>query len=244
MLSLPPRTRYRSALLMVVVLIALGTLVWRSGQPPASPVSVRTTGSASRTPPAGPTWLHGQADARFTITLYADLECLYCKAYYPVLKAWIDRHPHTALGWHHLPLPLHEPAATRLAVLAECAGEIGGQAAFWDTVTWIYQHTLGDGRGLSDKMQVPGMTPAVQACLDSDQPKEAVQAQVQDAEHDGIDATPTLKLTDRSSGRTLVLAGPIEGDTLLSALDLLSTRDPEASLVGTTMPDDAVGELR
>src|SRR3546814_12901129 len=71
-------------------------------------------------------WLYGRADARFTVVGYADLECPYCRAYFPALKRWIDAHPEVNWQWHHLPLSMHEPAATAEARLAACAGETGG----------------------------------------------------------------------------------------------------------------------
>ncbi|RMV90364.1 DSBA oxidoreductase, partial [Pseudomonas amygdali pv. tabaci] len=67
-------------------------------------------------------WVYGSRDARFTIVEYADLECPYCKDYFPQLKAWVDQHPDVNLQWHHLPLPMHEPAASYEARWAECAG--------------------------------------------------------------------------------------------------------------------------
>jgi protein-disulfide isomerase len=76
----------------------------------------------------GPPWIYGKPDARFTVVEYADLECPYCRAYFPVLKHWIDANPDVNWQWHHLPLSIHEPAATSEARLAECVGETGDSA--------------------------------------------------------------------------------------------------------------------
>jgi protein-disulfide isomerase len=131
--------------------------------------------------------------------------------------------PEANLQWHHLPLPMHEPAATRQARLAECAGEAGGHAAFWQAVTWIYQQTRSDGAGIPENMQYPALTPEIQACLDSTRTEAIIQAQANEGSREGVTATPTLKLSDNQSGHTLVLPGPVEGDALLSALDLPSS---------------------
>src|SRR3546814_4390192 len=72
---------------------------------------------------SGPPWHYGSTLARYTLILYADLECPYCKAYVPALMAWIERHPDIRLHWPHLPLSIHEPAPSQLAVLAESAGD-------------------------------------------------------------------------------------------------------------------------
>ncbi|WP_425529941.1 hypothetical protein [Stenotrophomonas maltophilia] len=39
----------------------------------------------------------------------------------------------------------------------------------------------------------------------------------------GINATPTVRLDDGLTGKSLLLHGPVEGDALLSALDLVSS---------------------
>lgn len=94
-------------------------------------------------------------DARFTITVYADLECPFCQTYVPELVRWIDTHPDVNLQWQHLPLAMHEPAASREARLAECAGETQGHAGFWQAVAWIYSHTQAEGRGVPPTPAIP-----------------------------------------------------------------------------------------
>ncbi|TNL09710.1 disulfide bond formation protein DsbA [Kosakonia cowanii] len=172
--------------------------------------------------PGGPPWRYGKSESAFTIVLYADLECPYCKAYYPRLKGWIDHHPEVSLEWSHLPLAMHEPAATQQARLAECAGEVNGSAAFWESVTWIYEHTRSDGFGLPANTSYPGLNRAMNACLNSQRPDEQIQKQASEGARNGIDATPTVKVINARSGESLVLSGPVEGDVLLSAMDLLS----------------------
>lgn len=53
----------------------------------------------------GPPRIYGNPEARFTITLYADLECPRCQAYLPQLQRWIVTNDHVNLAWRHLPLP-------------------------------------------------------------------------------------------------------------------------------------------
>jgi protein-disulfide isomerase len=127
---------------------------------------------------------------------YADLECPYCRAYFPALKRWIDAHPEVNWQWHHLPLSMHEPAATAGARLVECAGETGGHATFWQAVAWLYSNTRGDGHGLPEGLRYPDLTPAMQGCLDSDRPDAVIRAQAVEAAEQGIAATPALQLRD------------------------------------------------
>ena len=102
---------------------------------------------------------------------------------------------------------------------AECAGETGGHATFWQAVAWFYSNTRGDGRGPPEGLRYPDLTPAMQGCLDSERPDAVIRAQAAEAAQQGIAATPALQLRDRESGKTLLLHGPVEGDALLSAID-------------------------
>jgi protein-disulfide isomerase len=179
--------------------------------------------NTSRSASAGPPWIYGRADARFTLIEYADLECPYCREYFPVLRQWIDANPEVNWQWHHLPLSIHDPAATQAARLAECAGEAGGNTAFWSAVTWIYQHTRGAGAGLPATAKSSVLSPAVRACLGSTRPDHAIKAAVDDAAREQISATPTLRLVDHKTAKALTLQGSIDGDVLLSAMDLLTS---------------------
>ena len=216
---------------VVAGILVAGLLGWLLYRTPGAPAP-RTGPEAPQAHPAGPPWRHGPADARFTLTLYADLECPFCKAYYPTLMAWIDAHPETSLRWHHLPLAMHDPEASRLACVAECVGEAQGHEAFFGAIAWLYQNTRGDGQGLPTDQAWPGLTTAMRACLDSDRPAAIVRAQADEAVRSGINATPTVRLDDGLTGKSLLLHGPVEGDALLSALDLVASEEtvgPKAS---------------
>ncbi|GBQ20295.1 hypothetical protein AA12717_0526 [Gluconacetobacter sacchari DSM 12717] len=191
---------------------------------------------------AGPPWIYGRRDARFTVIEYADLECPYCRTYFPVLRRWIDAHPDVDWQWRHLPLPMHQPAALGEARLAECAGEVGGAAAFWNAVAWIYGHTRGDGQGLPADARLPFAGVTMQRCLDSSRPDDIVREQAAEAARAGIAATPTLRLLDRRTGRMLLLAGPVDGDALLSAIDLLLEDNARHATAPAAGPSAAISK--
>ena len=164
--------------------------------------------------------------------VYADLECPFCQSYTPELQQWIASQHDVNLQWHHLPLSIHQPAATQQALWIECVGEAIGHAGFWDAVSWVYAHTRSDGLGLPPGVAYPEhgspeQQQAVRACLASERPAAVVSAQAQEARQAGVDATPSLRLIDHASERSMLLSGPVIGDALLSALDLLSS--PEAT---------------
>lgn len=237
------------ALVSVLLIVALIAAAWL-GLQPQTPIAEDASASAefSQAPKlalaaaSGPPWRYGRDDARFTVVEYADLECPFCRAYFAVLKQWIDAHPEVNWQWQHLPLTTHEPAATANARLVECVGEAGGSAAFWRAVEWVYAHTRGDGQGLPEGLGYPGITPAAQQCLDSDRPDTLIRAQSASAAQEGVKVTPTLRLQDRQSGKTLLLHGPVEGDALLSAIDLLAAGGT-TDTASKEMPAESLGDM-
>jgi len=211
-------TRLSVVVLGLAVLSALmSRTLWRA------PTGESASSTSQHNQSSGPPWIYGRPDARFTIIEYADLECPYCRDYFPSLRRWVDEHPDTNWQWNHLPLAMNDPAATNDAKLTECAGATGGNAAFWSMTAWIYQHTRGNGGGLTADIPIPGMSKALRACVVGTKPMELIHAQAAAAAREHISATPTLRLVDHRSGKTLTLQGPADGDALLSAIDLLSS---------------------
>lgn len=246
----PPLTRTRSLALFILLMAAIAFVaaIWTHRHP--STASATAAAAADRpfpSAPAGPPWRYGRPDARFTVVEYADLECPFCRAYFPVLKRWIDGHPEVNWQWQHLPLSMHEPAASVEAQLVECVGKTQGQDAFWQAVEWVYTRTRGDGQGVPEGSRYPDLTPATQQCLDGDEATTVIHAQASTAARDGVTATPTLRLEDHASGRTLLLHGPAEGDALLSAIDWLAAGGDggtaAASSPAKEMPADPVGDM-
>ncbi|BFO03091.1 DsbA family protein [Pseudomonas aeruginosa] len=239
------RPRWPWALAAALVALLLIWLVSRtpgeSSAPSPTPVSIMQV--------SGPPWQMGNPQGRFTLTLYADLECPFCREYFPQLKRWVGNNTDVALQWHHQPLAAHEPAASAEARLAECAAEAGGHAAFWHAVEWVYAQTRSGGEGLPDGLHYPESTPAIEQCLASERADVLIRSQAAEATKSGVTATPSLRLLDRQTGQAILLQGPIEGDALLSAMDMLAAEDAAsdaaASLATPTseMPADVVGDM-
>lgn len=191
-----------------------------------------TEASSNAPTHVGP-WIYGNSQARFTITEYADLECPYCKDYFPQLKSWIDANPDVNLQWHHLPLSIHEPVAGQEARLAECVGGYSGSRAFWEVVELIYRQTRTNGAGLAGKLELSStntveLSDALEHCT---VPPKGVSLIVQDqiarAAAMGVNATPTLIVTDNRRQRSIKLLGAMTGDMLLSAIDWLDSQSGE-----------------
>lgn len=212
----------------VAVIVLITCVLLKQWHAPSQDGLTSGTGTPSQAAPKGPPWIYGRADARFAIVGYADLTCPYCRAHFPVLRQWIDNHADVNWQWHHLPLRSHEPKAGHAARLAECAGELGGNSAFWNAVAWIYQHDASDTSGLIRHANIGKVRAAFQSCVDATRLDAFIQNQAAEAVSEGIQGTPTLRALDRSTGRTITLSGPADGDALLSAIDFLVSPDGES----------------
>ncbi len=176
--------------------------------------------------PADETWYFGPSSARWVITEYADLECPYCRAYTPQLKRWVSEQENVKLAWHHFPLDSHGPAAVSEARLVQCAGSLGGASAFWEAIDQVLLRTRGNGQGLADELEVPGISAeGLSTCartrLDI---RAAVEQQLAVAKGRGIAATPTIEVTDSLTGHSMRLEGPVDSATLLSVVDDLAAQ--------------------
>ncbi len=76
----------------------------------------------------------------------------------------------------------------------------------------------------------------------SERPDAVIRAQAEEAMKSGVTATPSLRVQDRQTGQAILLQGPIEGDALLSAMDMLAADEPAATPTNE-MPADAVGDM-
>jgi protein-disulfide isomerase len=191
----------------------------------------------------GPPWTYGPTEARFTVVEYADLECPYCKAHFAVMQQWIDQAAARESGrqakisvnwqWQHLPLSGHEPAASQSAFLAECAGRVHGNDAFWKTVEWLYQHTRSNGLGVPIDTPFPDLT-SLHACLENKAVMQQIKQQVSQAHQAGTTSTPTLIVKDNHTGKSMRFEGPASGDVVLSAIDMLVSASSSTSSAPST----------
>lgn len=191
----------------------------------------RSTPESVQTSSKPPTFVYGNAFARFTLIEYGDLECPYCKDAFPQLKQLIARRDQLNWQWQHLPLPIHGEAAQYKARLVTCAGWYGGNPVFWQAIEAVYQHSRGNGAGLAVPIDQLGLQPAVslqhlQACVeDNAAVRQAIAEQTSAAAKQRIEATPTFELRDNSSGRVIRLPALLDDAGMLSAMDWLATQE-------------------
>lgn len=164
--------------------------------------------------------VYGNPDAPVTITEFGDLECPYCRAAAPVLRALVDESDgHVRLVWRHFPLFEVHPHALTAALAAEAAGAVG---RFWELhdVLLSHQDRLGDV-DLRRYARDLGIDPAAVAGEAAQVHAAAVEADYLAGLALEVRATPGL-FVDGERYR-----GPVELAALREAVAARSARGPQ-----------------
>ena len=137
----------------------------------------------------------GDAKARVQIVTYMDLECPFCKMLHTTLDTILKKNPEVSITYRHFPLVELHPNAEKLAIATECAGQIGGDKAFFSVVDSIFKSRSNDSTTnmgkVSSFIKKAGVSKSAQAkCVKSKAAKEAVEADLAEGEDLGVQGTP------------------------------------------------------
>ena len=147
----------------------------------------------------------GNPNAPVMIVEYADLECPYCKDFHITMHQVMDFYGlEGQVAWVYRPFPLVQihSKAPQEAEAAECAAELGGNAAFFSYIDRVYAVSPGSN-GL-DLAQLPVIAAdvglnveAFNQCLASGKHANKITASYQEAIAAGGQGTPyTLVLVN------------------------------------------------
>lgn len=75
-------------------------------------------------------FVKGNASARYTLMVWSDFDCPYCKTFHATAESFIAENADVKLVYRQFPLDFH-PTAKGKAIAALCAGKIGGNDMFW-----------------------------------------------------------------------------------------------------------------
>ena len=157
------------------------------------PLPARQTFAAN--PRGGPEM--GPADAPVTLIVFTDFQCPFCRRTHHTLHALMKRFPgNIRMLFRHFPLGSHT-LSRQAAEQAWCAHR---QGKFWPFADSVFAH---QGR-LSEevlqdylhKAEVPDMD-AFNQCVQSGQGKKAVDSDLAEGKHLGVQGTPTLFINGR-----------------------------------------------
>lgn len=140
--------------------------------------------------------MRGNISAPITIVEYSDLECPFCKVFHATMKQVLAEYgDEVRWVYKHFPIDSRHSKADKEAEAAECAGELGGNDAFWAYIDKVFEITPSNN-GL-DLALLPAIAQDLgldrgkfESCLSSGKYAQFVEAQFQEGMGLGVDGTP------------------------------------------------------
>jgi protein-disulfide isomerase len=135
--------------------------------------------------------VRGSLDAPVVITEFADFECPFCGAAYPVLEAIRQKYgDRVAFVFRHYPLEMH-PHALAAAEAAEAAASVG---KFWEMYDQLYRHQAAlenaKLRAYGEAIGVKGE--AIVGAIERGKYRERIAKDERSGEESSIEGTPSF----------------------------------------------------
>ncbi len=172
-------------------------------------------------------YIRGEQKAEFSLIEYSDFECPFCKRFHKTAMQFIEQNPEVNWVYRHFPLNFHNPGAQKQAEASECAGELGGNDAFWQYTDLIYERTRSNGKGFPiDKLaplavEIGLDQEAFKQCLNSEKYKRKVLQQFTNGQAGGVTGTPGNFIRHNASGAIIAVHGAQPLRVLKQALENL-----------------------
>ncbi|MFC5865501.1 DsbA family protein [Acidicapsa dinghuensis] len=145
----------------------------------------------------------GGASKDLEIVEFADFQCPHCKEAQPTIQKILTDFPNAHFVFENFPLAQH-PQAFRSAAYGVCVAKLGGNKAFFDYASAVFEGQAGlatdDGATLTLNSAVTkaGQDPdKVEACSKTPETKATVDASAQLAKDLSVNQTPTLAINGR-----------------------------------------------
>lgn len=167
---------------------------------------------------------YGNKSARFTLQMFSDVECPFCRKMYFEVKKVVD-HSKGIINWEykHFPLGAHNPAAAIEAQALECIFSEQGVTKAWVALDQFIKSTQGNGKGLP--LDIPGFVRSfglngslLKNCMLTDESKIQVNEDYQLGKDLGIYATPAVLLKDNQYGKEYLIKGSKTAEQILQAI--------------------------
>lgn len=169
--------------------------------------------------------IRGNKNAPLAIIEYSDLECPFCKSFHPTMKQVMETYKDKVMWvYRHFPLSFHANAQKE-AEASECAGDQGGDEAFWKYIDAIFDKTTSNGTGFALDKLVPlakelGLDDVkFKDCLDKGKFAKLVQDQELQGQNEGVTGTPGNIVLNIKSGTTQVLPSAVPFAQVKTVLD-------------------------
>ena len=189
--------------------------------------------------------LYGSADARFSLIVWLDPECPYCKVLGEKPRHVVDGSGgRVNLAVRLYPLSFHGRNAVAASTTALCVADQAGAAGYYRFLYDWMANTASNGRGIRaaegqpDPVAALAMTAgarnraALATCVASTRTGARLTAEMRSAEAAGIQGTPAVALRDNHIGHTIMVSGAIEEADMRSAIKALTQADDQPDAAG------------
>lgn len=143
-------------------------------------------------------WIRGNPNAPIQIVEYSDYDCPFCKNFHDTMKQIMDEYGTSGqVSWvyRHFPLTQLHPNAPRIALAAECVGNLAGNDGFWQFSDLVF-----DERGTNEPTNITRLeefavtsgadATAFNTCMENEEYMDDVQADFENAVAVGGRGTP------------------------------------------------------
>lgn len=140
-------------------------------------------------------YLLGDSDALIKILTFVDFESPFSKQFHTTLKTIVSEYDEVAVVYRHMPLEQLFPNTKKIAITAECAGQLGGDRTFWKFADVIF-----DSRGINQQTSMQKLpsfakkvslsSSAFATCRTSAVAKTAVETDEKDALARDVNGVP------------------------------------------------------
>lgn len=191
----------------------------------------------------------GDRQARYSMIVYEDLECPFCKIFADVPEKAIKEIKDLNFISRANPLPFHMPVAAKEAVLAECVAKELGDKGYFDFTRKVFKTTLTNGQGLPEIKEVLNVglmeenalinsfkkdekslfavakeigVKDIRSVFDCYRDKDTsvkIQNLLTESNKYGINGTPTTVLKDNKTGRSKMIAGVLPEDDFIQEVN-------------------------
>jgi len=177
-------------------------------------------------PVVGRDHFSGNSEAVITLLEYSDFECPFCKNFHETVHKIIEGYD-GKVNWvyRHYPLQIHNPGAQKEAEASECAGEVGGDDAFWKYADLVYTRTTSNGKGFPIENLIPlaeeiGLDRAkFEECFNNGQQTARVLEDLKTGENSGVTGTPASFLIHNQTGEIRLKVGAVPFEAIKAEID-------------------------
>jgi len=168
-------------------------------------------------------WVLGNPEAKVTLIEYSDLECPFCKSFHESMSQLFNEYSND-IRWVFRSFPLTQlhSKAPKEAEAAECAGDLGGNDAFWKYIDKVFAITPSNN-GL-DPAELPKIAKDIgldeqgfTACLDSGKYTQKIKDDITEAAAAGAQGTPYSVII--ANGQNTPVSGAVPYDQLKGYVD-------------------------